>query len=107
LDLTLKALANSSPGFALKPWGKMHAGFVATLKELRRVFGYPGNPFRVYVFCNEARLPRVAKRNPGLKLANAFSVNLKLHYCRILRLRRFHRLRIRELFKNGNQLGLV
>jgi hypothetical protein len=33
--ITLKALANFSPGFALKPWGKGHIDLVATLKELR------------------------------------------------------------------------
>ena len=32
---TLKALANSSPGFALKPWAMVHVCLVATLKELR------------------------------------------------------------------------
>jgi len=37
LKLTLKALANSSPGFALKPWDKMRLCSVATLKELRGV----------------------------------------------------------------------
>ena len=37
LCLTLKALANLSPGSALKPWVKKgHIYFVATLKELRR-----------------------------------------------------------------------
>ena len=35
LNLTPKVLANSSPGFALKPWGGMPFGLVATLKELR------------------------------------------------------------------------
>jgi len=36
MDLTLKALANSSREFALKPWDKIHVCFVATLKELRQ-----------------------------------------------------------------------
>jgi hypothetical protein len=80
LDLTLKALANSSPGFALKPWGKMHAGFVATLKELRRVFGYPATLSGFMSFVMRPVFPGLPKRNPGLKLANAFSVNLKLHH---------------------------
>src|SRR6185436_19744913 len=36
--ITLKALANSSPGFALKPWVKRPAvDLFATLKKLRRV----------------------------------------------------------------------
>lgn len=35
--ITLKALANSSPGFALKPWDEMHLFHgSATLKGLRR-----------------------------------------------------------------------
>jgi hypothetical protein len=36
-SFTLKALANFSPGFALKPWeDRVHIYFVATLKEWRR-----------------------------------------------------------------------
>ncbi len=35
LCLTLKAFANSNPGFALKPWVIEQRHFVATLKELR------------------------------------------------------------------------
>ena len=33
------------------------------------------NPFRVASYFQALVIPRVAKRNPGLKLANAFSVN--------------------------------
>jgi hypothetical protein len=77
LSVTLKALANVSPGFALKPWvhecprkllatltGLCHLWFInadATPSELRlreRIFIFPGLP----------------KRNPGLELANAVSV---------------------------------
>src|SRR6267378_3970844 len=50
-QITLKALANSSPGFALKPWVKEgHVYFVATLKELRRGVRLDGrrhNLFRI------------------------------------------------------------
>ncbi len=60
--VTLKALANVSPGFALKPWvQKRPSRLVATLKGLR---------------LGEIKfvLPGLPKRNPGLTLANAFSV---------------------------------
>jgi hypothetical protein len=36
------------------------------------------NPFRVWVFSKWARFPGLPKLNPGLQLANAFSVELKL-----------------------------
>jgi hypothetical protein len=40
--LTLKAFANFSPGFALKPWvQKTRKRFFATLKELRRLSRSP------------------------------------------------------------------
>lgn len=72
LDLTLKALANSSPGVCFETLGvKIHVCFVATLKELRRVFGY-----------RDATLSGFVSSVIGLKLANAFSVNLKLHQYR-------------------------
>jgi hypothetical protein len=35
--ITLKALANFSPGFALKPWDKRYPRDFSTLKELRRI----------------------------------------------------------------------
>ena len=57
----------------------MHVSFVATLKALRRVFSYGRNPFRVCAFCKWGLSPALPKRNPGLELANAFSVELKLH----------------------------
>jgi hypothetical protein len=75
---TLKALANFSPGFALKPWvTNASNGLVATLKELRpKDVNTPRNSFRVAksLFAN-IPYPGLPKRNPGLKLANAFSVN--------------------------------
>ena len=68
---TLKAFANSSPGFALKPWvQKTRKKFFATLK-----------PTNGDATLSELRLleinacsPGLPKRNPGLQLANAFSV---------------------------------
>ena len=50
---TPKGLANCSPGLALKPWGsKGTFGFVATLKELRRVLWWRAatQPFQGCVF---------------------------------------------------------
>jgi hypothetical protein len=74
---TLKALANVSPGFALKPWGsKMPERLFATLKGLRSfAFNkHRGNSFRVAPSKNEMRFPGLPKHNPGLEFANAFSV---------------------------------
>jgi peptidylprolyl isomerase len=68
---TLKALASSSPGFALKPWVKdASMKFFATLKGLR---GLRRNPFQG---CNEFNSCALTQgcNNPGLELANAFSV---------------------------------
>ena len=83
LDLSLKALANSSPGLRFwQPWD--HDRLLkedATLKGLRRRLGsrQRRNPFRVAKIYGPRQCPRVSKQNPGLKLANAFSVKLKLH----------------------------
>ena len=72
-ELTLKALANFSPGFALKPWDKMHVCFVATLKELQRSSAIATQPFQgLTSSLKGAPLPRVAKPNAGLELANGF-----------------------------------
>jgi hypothetical protein len=54
--LTLKALANVSPGFALKPW-------------VKNAWGDSSQPSE-----NGMHFPGLPKRNPGLELANAFSV---------------------------------
>ena len=74
---TLKALANFSPGFALKPWGRkcLDRSF-ATLKELRgfAVSEQRRNSFRVASSRMNEILPGLQERNPGLELANAFSV---------------------------------
>ena len=71
LRTTPKAFANSSPGFALKPWvQRWRKRFLATLKELRRVlrFTKPGrNSFRVASSSNEHG-PRVSKQTLGWNL---------------------------------------
>jgi len=92
LCLTLKALANLSPGrgpragsprgvgaFALKPWVKKgHIYFVATLKELRRDCDSADGDATLSGLRlqkdSDAFFPGLPERNPGLKLANAFSV---------------------------------
>ena len=62
----------------------MPVSLVATLKELRQL--PRRNPFRVCVFCEwDASFPGLPKRNPGLKLANAFSVKFKLQRYQRLR----------------------
>ena len=81
--ITLKAFANLSPGFALKPWVKKRRMYPdATLKELRRGLRFSGrrpNPdlsgLRLQKY-SDAFFPGLPKRNPGLKLANAFSVRV-------------------------------
>ena len=70
---TLKALANFSPGFALKPWvGGRRSKFFATLKGLRKT-----SASQLLQSCEEffeTLLTQGFKANPGLALANAFSV---------------------------------
>ena len=57
----------------------MDVCFVATLEELRRSSDLAAQPFQgLAPSVNGARLFRVAKRNPGLELATAFSVKLNL-----------------------------
>jgi hypothetical protein len=69
---TLKAFANSSPGFALKPWvQKTRKNFFATLKELRNG---DATLSELRLLEMNACSPGLPKRNPGLELANAFSV---------------------------------
>ena len=80
LNLTPRALANSSPGSALKPWGKDARLFCRNSEGVETVFGYRDATLSGFASSvNGARLPRVAKAHPGLELANAFSVKLKLH----------------------------
>jgi hypothetical protein len=77
--LTLKAFANSSPGLALKPWGQWVRLFGRYSEGVATVLrsGMTTLLFQSYVVPGTAlRQPRVAKRNPGLELANAFSVRV-------------------------------
>jgi hypothetical protein len=56
---------------------KVAQRFFATLRELRRVLRFANprrNSFRVATSRNECVFPGLPKRNPGLELANAFSV---------------------------------
>ena len=70
MEITLKALANSSPGFALKRWVlKWRKRFFATLKELRRrlrIGERRCNPDFVGVLLQHNCVcdPRVAKAQP-------------------------------------------
>src|SRR6266850_4411844 len=73
--ITLKAFANSSPGFALKPWvQKTRKRFLATLKELRLLSGRESrrNSFRVASSKNECIFPRVAKAQPWAGISERF-----------------------------------
>jgi len=81
LFLTLKALAIFSPGFALKPWVENASidsgnseGVAMFLRQLGR------NSFRVasskLIQCSQG----CPERNPGLELANAFSVKNREFY---------------------------
>jgi hypothetical protein len=73
--LTLKALANVSPGFALKPWvQKCLRRFFATLKGLRGfvVNKRRRNSFRVAPSRNEMRFPRVGKAQPWAGIGERF-----------------------------------
>jgi hypothetical protein len=76
---TLKALANFSPGLRFgNPGFKTESRrFFATLKELRE-FGKGPMVMQPFQGCEQplsAFLPQGFKANPGLKLANAFSVH--------------------------------
>ena len=73
--LTLKAFANSSPGLRLATLGSRAplTGQI-TLKGLLRDTETRRNSFRVATKQRES-LPQGFKANPGLELANAFSVN--------------------------------
>ena len=85
--LTLKALANVSPGFALKPWVQNRPRrLFATLKGLRGVCLPNANATLSELRLQEMRclFPGLPKRNPGLELANAFSVEIE-HFPNSLR----------------------
>jgi hypothetical protein len=73
--VTLKAFANVSPGFALKPWvQKWPRRLFATLKGLRGfvVNKRRRNSFRVAPSRNEMRFPRVAKAQPWAGIGERF-----------------------------------
>ena len=73
--VTLKALANVSPGFALKPWVQKCPGrLFATLKGLRgfAVNKRRRNSFRVAPSRNGMRFPRVAKAQPWAGIGERF-----------------------------------
>jgi hypothetical protein len=75
-DITLKAFANFSPGFALKPWVKKSLRILrnseGVAKPASRNEGATVSGLRLsWVY---QRFPGLPKRNPGLELANAFSV---------------------------------
>jgi hypothetical protein len=74
---TLKAFANSSPGFALKPWVKRgHIYFVATLKELRRHCDSADGDATLSGLRlqkhSDAFFPRVAKAQPWAEISERF-----------------------------------
>jgi hypothetical protein len=73
--VTLKALANISPGFALKPWVQKYPGrLFATLTGLRgsAVNKRRRNSFRVAPSRNGMRFPRVAKAQPWAGIGERF-----------------------------------
>ena len=80
--LTLKAFANSSPGLSFGNPGENPSHFKgATLKELGRrlLTAKPRNPFRVANNLPGHLCTQGFKANPGLTVANAFSVTRFLH----------------------------
>jgi hypothetical protein len=75
MGITLKALANSSPGFALKPWERVGRDFcnsegVCGGVRYRKTFTTPSELRNL----SRHSLSQGFKANPGLELANAFSV---------------------------------
>ena len=74
IRVTLKALANVSPGLALKPWvQKCETRLFATLKGLRGLLvTNERNSFRVAPSRNELRRPRVAKAQPWAGIGERF-----------------------------------
>jgi hypothetical protein len=75
--VTLKALANVSPGFALKPWvSKTREEIVRNPEGVARFCGNKGSATLSELRLREMScvVPGLPKRNPGLELANAFSV---------------------------------
>ncbi|HET6647390.1 MAG TPA: hypothetical protein VFH01_08690, partial [Pyrinomonadaceae bacterium] len=76
--LTLKALANLSPGLALKPW--VHESPKEILRNSEGVargffmIAVDATPFGLRLTNVCYYFPGLPERNPGLKLANAFNV---------------------------------
>jgi hypothetical protein len=77
--ITLKALANSSPGFALwQPWEHKAIYYEGAIVKGLRGRSQTSKQSQLLQSCDEKLLrhlyPGLPKRNPGLELANAFSV---------------------------------
>jgi hypothetical protein len=72
---TLKALADFSPGFALKPWVIVVNKEIVRNPDERVAVLARRQPFQGCVDFLIVYFPKVPKRNPGLKFANAFSVS--------------------------------
>ena len=73
--VTLKALANVSPGFALKPWvQKREKRLFATLKGVARFCRNKrrATPSELRLREMSCVVPGLPKRNPGLELAKRF-----------------------------------
>jgi hypothetical protein len=79
LGFTLKAAANSSPGFALKPWVENESLDARNSERVASVFvaRRATQLFQSCIFETESMFPGLPERNPGLAFANAFSVSLQ------------------------------
>ena len=84
ISFTLKALANFSPGFALKPWVEKLSIDSRNSEGVARICGSrtATQLLQSCVCDTESMFPGLPKRNPGLELANAFSVKFKLYQYR-------------------------
>jgi hypothetical protein len=79
-QLTLKALASSSPGFALKPWVQNLKRFHSNSERVATASMLANGDAILSGLRLQEKLGCISpgfKANPGLKLANAFSVKLK------------------------------
>jgi hypothetical protein len=74
--VTLKALANASPGFALKPWVQKCPRIVRNPEGVAvlRLTKADTTPSELRLRELRCLFPGLPERNPGLELANAFSV---------------------------------
>ena len=77
-SITLKAFASSSPGFALKPWvQKTRKRFLRNSEGVANALpaaNVDATPSELRLREMNAYYPGLPKLNPGLELANAFSV---------------------------------